>query len=100
MTANVPMKISLDWSRLGSPAFLLAVGNFILFAAIALAIGGDALNGKVEQGRYFLWGRHQTYLETTRQVYWYSKLHGFSVFLLPPVGLLVQSLVRRSRRAA
>jgi hypothetical protein len=94
------MKLTMDWSRLSSPALVLAVANFLLFAGISLAIGGDALNGKVEQGRYFLWGRHQAYLETTRQVYWFSKVHGFSVFILPPLALLVQSLVRRSRRAA
>jgi hypothetical protein len=52
--------MNMDWT----PRFLTAcrvvsligILNFIIFVAIALYLGGDAVNGKVEAGRYYLYG--------------------------------------------
>lgn len=54
--------------------FFLAVLNFTAFFIVALFIGGDAFNGKVENGRYFL-ANHGTYTEVSEAVYLYSKAH-------------------------
>jgi arginine exporter protein ArgO len=59
---------------------LLAVGsiaasiNFFAFVVVAILIGGDALSGKVEAGRYFL-GQHGTYTQVSRGVFLYSAFH-------------------------
>jgi hypothetical protein len=34
--------------------FFAALANFLVFFAVAIYIGGDAWNGKVEEGRYYV----------------------------------------------
>ena len=34
--------------------FFISVANFLAFCAISEVIGGDAINGYAEHGRYFL----------------------------------------------
>jgi hypothetical protein len=58
---------------------IAAVINFALFALIAFVIGGDAVNGKREGGRYYLALRSQ-YTEVSAWLYWYSFIHVIFVF--------------------
>lgn len=53
--------------------------NFFQFAGVSLAIGGTALNGKVENGIYYL-GEHGHYKEVSAALYYYSLGHGITVF--------------------
>ena len=65
------------WSYLPRGLFRVCVVagiNFALFAVIALASGGDALNGKEEAGRYFL-ASHGHYTEVTKGFFYFSYLH-------------------------
>lgn len=59
----------------------LAVINLICFFGGAVYLGGDALNGKIEAGHFFL-SSHGKLTEVSEEVFRYSKLHGLSVFLL------------------
>ena len=36
-------------------AMVVGLLNFLLFVAGTFYFGGDAVNGKTEQGRYYLW---------------------------------------------
>lgn len=54
--------------------------NFVVFVAIAMYLGGDALNGRIEGGHYFL-GSHGTYTEVSYGVFLYSKIHTI-IFLI------------------
>ena len=52
--------------------------NFIIFVAIATHLGGDALNGKVEGGHYYLYGAgtesgRKSYFEVNEHTFNYSK---------------------------
>ena len=67
--------------------FLLALLNFGLFIVNAMFLGGDALNGKVEGGRYFL-SNHGVYTEVNYFVFTYSKLHAISLFITHPLAIL------------
>src|SRR4051812_26095174 len=58
---------------------VLAPFNFLLYAVIADNIGGDAINGKVDAGRYYL-GSHGQYTEVSRAVFTYSKFHTYAVW--------------------
>lgn len=58
--------------------------NFLLFGLIALSIGGDAINGKVEEGRYYL-NNHGHYTEVGYIVFIYSKLHALIVITTFPL---------------
>lgn len=64
-------------------AILLVIGwllNFVVFVAIASYLGGNAINGKVEDGRYFL-GSHGNYTEVSYEIFVYSKIHTI-IFLI------------------
>jgi hypothetical protein len=51
--------------------------NFGAFLAVDFILGGDALNGKVEGGRYYL-GNHGTFTEVSHAVFIYSACHACS----------------------
>jgi hypothetical protein len=55
-----------------------------LFVAGTFYFGGDAVNGKVEQGRYYLWGYYhgvKGYTEVSQTVFHYSKWHTYSMLI-------------------
>jgi hypothetical protein len=71
---------------------VVAVGmlNFVIFAAGALYLGGDAVNGKVEGGRYYLFGvrtesGRKVYMEVSKSVFAYSRWHVYSIFVTWPL---------------
>ncbi|WP_157182247.1 hypothetical protein [Methylobacterium sp. WSM2598] len=75
---------------------LIAVGatNFIAFSIAAAFLGGDAGNGKIVNGHYFL-GSHGTYTEVSEAVFTYSLWHVRSLFITHPLaGLAVLSLFK------
>lgn len=54
--------------------------NGILFIVISLFIGGDAVNGKVEAGHYYLFGYSvktgvKGYTEVSKDLFNYSRSH-------------------------
>jgi hypothetical protein len=65
--------------------------------------GGDAWNGKIEAGKYFLWGDHngsKGYIEVSKSVFEYSRWHGYTVMVTWPLivlaGLVCERVTRRS----
>lgn len=60
----------------------LAATNFLAFVAITFYLGGDALNGYVQNGHYFL-GLHSNgpFTEVSRTVFNYSRWHALSVIV-------------------
>jgi hypothetical protein len=67
-----------------TPKWLLVIGiialvNFFSFVAIDLYLGGSALNGKQENGKFYL-GEHGRYTEVSERVFEYSKIHTYSMF--------------------
>jgi len=65
---------------------MIAIGvlNFLVFVAGATYLGGDAVNGKVENGRYYLFGvrtdsERKGYTEVSERVFTYSRWHVYSI---------------------
>jgi len=56
---------------------LLAAPNFLLFAFASVYLGGDALNGYVQEGHYFLCA-HGGCTEVSHSVWTYSYWHAVS----------------------
>jgi hypothetical protein len=90
-----------------SAAVTVAVLNLWAFVAVAFVLGGEALNGRVDDGRYYLSNVSDGKLtvEVSQAVWAYSYVHGVSVigshaamFLAIPVLWLTGDL--RPRRAA
>ena len=73
--------------------FWVALGNFALFAAIAVPLGGNALNGTVRNGHYFLM-QGGVYTEVSRPVFIYSTIHTLSLLITAPLGIAVTVAAR------
>jgi len=72
----------LNKRRLWSAVYLLAWLNFMAFL-VGTVLLGDALNGYVDNGHYFLYSkfhRPHVYVEVSRALYTYSWWHGLSAF--------------------
>ncbi len=72
-------------SKLYLAVVIVGLLNFFLFVAGTFYIGGDAVNGKVENGKYYVWGyRHHDgvkgFTEVSRPVFDYSRWHVYSVW--------------------
>jgi len=65
----------------------IAIVNFLTFFLIAISIGGDAVNGKVEDGKYYV-VNHGKYTEVSKAVFTYSRFHVYSIWVTHPVGVL------------
>ncbi len=62
------------------PAVAIAIVNFAAFIIINICIGGDAINGHVTDGHYYL-GSHGRYTEVSRAVWTYSYYHTVSMWI-------------------
>jgi len=102
------MTPSNAWTRLFTtrvfPVFaVITIANFIAFGAISYYLGGDAVNGKAEGGRYYLFGvraEHggKGYTEVSKAKFTYSKYHVYSIFITWPllmVGGVVSNYLRK-----
>lgn len=52
--------------------------NFVLFVAGSFVLGGDAVNGKIEDGQYYVGGKGR-YFAVSPGVWIYSYIHVVSV---------------------
>jgi hypothetical protein len=76
----------------------VAIVNFVTFIAMDSWLGGDALNGRVENGHYLL-GNHGTYTEVSHAVFTYSQIHATSIFVTHALAFCVAGLASwRERR--
>ncbi|MGJ9417692.1 hypothetical protein ACHAC9_08005 [Massilia sp. CMS3.1] len=66
----------------------LVLLNFVSFFVGGIYLGGDALNGKIEDGRFYL-ANHGQLTEVSEGIYRYSQLHALSVLLLIGVVMIV-----------
>lgn len=76
--------------------FIVVLVNFFAFALVAFHLGGDALSGKIEAGRYFL-GYKGGYTLVSKQVFEYSKVHELSVVVTLPLAILTGFLFGRPK---
>jgi hypothetical protein len=70
--------------------------NFVVFFIVALAIGGDAVNGKVVGGHFYL-ANHGTLTEVSEAVYTYSLWHVRSLFITHPLAALTGYLAKKEK---
>ncbi|MBL8186751.1 MAG: hypothetical protein JNK38_02015 [Acidobacteria bacterium] len=85
---------------------VLTILNFLVFVGLTLHLGGDALNGKTDAGRYFLFGYNahtgkKGYTEVNEVIFQYSRWHAYSViitWLLMLAGsITLKSSIRRKK---
>jgi hypothetical protein len=67
---------------------LVALANFFVFVVIALCIGGSAIGGKIENGKYYVFS-HGRYTEVSPATFEYSQIHTYSVFATVPLAIFI-----------
>jgi len=77
--------------------FAVAVLNFIAFIIGASVLGGDAVNGKVEGGKYYV-ANHGKYTEVSQVAFTYSRFHCYSVWVTHPLAILCGTLFLGRKR--
>lgn len=67
---------------------LVAIGilNFACYVIVASILGGDAVNGKTEGGRFYLC-EHGRYTEVSESVFEYSRIHTYCVWVTHPLAM-------------
>ena len=78
--------------RLSQCVGALGALNFVAAFAIDVLIGGDAANGKIGNGRYFL-SNHGVFTEVSRAIFEYSLWHWRSVFVTLPLAIVGGAIV-------
>jgi hypothetical protein len=84
----------------GMLLFFGGVLNFVIFWHVAVQIGGDAVSGKIEDGRYFV-SSHGRLTEVSSETWRYSYAHKVSTWITHPlgaVGLLLMCLTSPERK--
>ena len=91
------MAISITLKKFYVAIFFAAILNFAAFWIIAVSIGGDALSGKEESGRYYVSNRGKL-TEVSRTIFMYSFYHTCSIFITHPLGIIAIILANRIER--
>jgi hypothetical protein len=87
------------FSRICTVMFLFAWLNFMVFCFFSQRIGGEAFHGKIEDGHYYLATGYISsgpprldtphgYVEVSPDIFRYSQVHGYSVLVTFPLGLM------------
>ena len=82
-------------------AVTVCVLNFAVFLAGTFYLGGNAIRGKIEAGRYYVWGYHHGingYVQVSRAAFNYSKWHANSVIITWPFMILACFTYERFKR--
>jgi hypothetical protein len=77
----------------------IAIANFAAFVLVAGYLGGDALNGYVRDGHYFLAAKGHAY-EVSRALYLYSKWHALSAISLSGAVVVAWAILWRRAQLA
>ena len=77
--------------------FFLGLGNFAAYWIAGVSLGGNAVSGKAENGRYFL-SNHGRLTEVSRGTYFYSRAHTYSVWVTHPVAILAAIAASRMNK--
>jgi hypothetical protein len=72
-----------SWTVIG----VTCLANFVVFFITAVTLGGDAINGKAEGGRFFL-GNHGKLPEVSRETFNYSRYHAWSLIITHPMAFV------------
>jgi len=82
---------------LGKYLMAIAFLNFAIFWIVAVSIGGDAVNGKIEGNQYYV-ASHGRYTEVSSGVWKYSEIHAKSIWVTHPIGFVGALIIYLKRR--
>src|SRR5262245_44023683 len=77
---NARQRVNAVTKFLALAVFVCGLTNFALFFTVSVAIGGDAVAGRVEGGRYYV-SSHGRLTEVSPEVWEFSLLHARSTWV-------------------
>jgi len=75
----------------------VAILNFAVFYLMALYLGGDAENGRVQAGHFYL-ASHGNLTEVSKAIFSYSLFHSRSIWITHPIGMIAGYFYIRLKR--
>ncbi len=94
VTARIPLGENLVMKTKSSRVarfctFLVVAGllDFALFVGGSIFLGGDAINGKIEDGQFLVGGKG-VYVPVSPAIWTYSYVHSISLWITHPIAVL------------
>ncbi|MBB5060845.1 hypothetical protein HDF16_005581 [Granulicella aggregans] len=88
-------------SKLAAVVAAIGLLDFISFLVGASYLGGDAVNGKIDGGRYYLYGPYhggKAFHEVSQAVFDYSRWHAYSLMITWPLMIVLCFAAERAVR--
>jgi hypothetical protein len=88
-------------SKLAAVVAVVGLLDFVSFLIGASYIGGDAVNGKIDGGRYYLYGPYhgmKGYHEVSQAVFDYSRWHAYSLMIIWPLMIVLSIAAERAAK--
>jgi hypothetical protein len=88
-------------SKLAAVVTVVGLLDFVSFLIGASYLGGDAVNGKIDGGRYYLYGPYhgmKAYHEVSQAVFDYSRWHAYSLVIIWPMMIVLGVAAKRAKR--
>ncbi len=79
--------------------FVTALLNFAVFWVVAVCLGGDAVNGRIQDGHFYL-ANHGKYTEVSERVFDYSRWHVYSTWITHPLAFVAAYWGMRLQRTS
>jgi len=89
--------------KLWQVLFVIWIVNFFAYLIVASVLGGEALDGKAEAGRYYLYNKTREggrFHEVDQSVYIFSIVHSYSLIIPFPFlacGAVIVEIQRRKK---
>ena len=88
-------------SKLAAVVTVVGLLDFVSFLIGASYLGGDAVNGKIDGGRYYLYGPDhgmKAYHEVSQAVFDYSRWHAYSLMIIWPMMIVLDIAAKRAEK--
>ncbi len=88
-------------SKLAAVVTVVGLLDFVSFLIGASYLGGDAVNGKIDGGRYYLYGPYhgmKAYHEVSQAVFDYSRWHAYSLMIIWPLMIVLSIAAKRAEK--
>jgi hypothetical protein len=88
-------------SKLAAVVTVVGLLDFVSFLIGASYLGGDAVNGKIDGGRYYLYGPYhgmKAYHEVSQAVFDYSRWHVYSLMIICPMMIVLSIAAKRAEK--
>lgn len=88
-------------TKLAAVVAVVGLLDFISFLVGASYLGGDAVNGKIDGGRYYLYGPYhgvKAFHEVSQAVFDYSRWHAYSLMITWPLMIVMCFAAERAAK--